>query len=57
MYLLHDRGGVTSFHFFIRLIASIPYQIITSIAVAKHPIVRENIWIAALRLLKLLKFQ
>ena len=56
MYLLHDRGGVTSFHFYIRLIASVPYQIITSIAVAKNPIVRESIWIAALRLLKLLKF-
>lgn len=56
MYLLHDRGGVTKFHFYIRLIASVPYQIIVSIAVSKRPEVRENIWIAGLRLLKLLKF-
>jgi hypothetical protein len=56
MYLLHDRGGVTYFHFYIRLIASVPYQIITSIAVAKNPIIRESLGIAVLRLLKLLKF-
>ena len=56
MYLLHDRGGVTRFHFYIRLIASVPYQIIISICVQDKPMIRDNIWIASLRLLKLLKF-
>lgn len=57
MYLLHDRGGVTNFNFFIRLLASFPFTIVTTLTIGqKHGEYIDHIGIAFLRLFKLLKF-
>ena len=56
MYLLQDRGGITKFNLIIRLIASVPFSIIISSSVGQNQKVLNNLGIALLRVLKLMKF-